>query len=81
MVYGSRGQIAWFYGIVYEWVRNTCKNIYIKIIVHSIGIILMVFGLFYFITYFMAPGSAYGMIMMFAGLIIFLTPLGVDSSG
>ncbi len=81
MVYGKEGFIAWFYAVLYVGVRKACKNIYIKILVHSIGIITIVIGMFYFITTMPSASSILGMVLIFAGFVIFLTPLGVDSSG
>ena len=81
MVYGKAGFVAWFYAIIYVRLRESCKNIYVKIFVHSIGIITMVVGLFYLITTMPSMISILGMFLVFMGLVIFFTPLGVDTSG
>ena len=81
MVYGKAGFIAWFYAIIYVRLRESCKNIYVKIVVHSIGVIAIVVGLFYLITTMPSITSIFGMFLVFIGLVVFLIPLGVDSSG
>jgi len=81
MVYGKAGFVAWFYAIIYNRLRETCKNIYVKILVHSIGVIAIVVGLFYLITTMPSMISILGMFLVFIGLTIFFTPLGVDTSG
>ena len=80
MVYGKAGFVAWFYAIIYVRVRESCKNIYVKILVHSIGVIAIVVGLFYLITTMPSMTSILGMILVFIGLVIFFIPLGVNSS-
>ena len=81
MVYGKAGFVAWFYAIIYVRLRESCKNIYVKILVHSIGVIAIVVGLFYLITTMPSFTSIFGMFLVFMGLFIFFIPLGVDSSG
>ena len=80
MIYGKAGFIAWFYAIIYVRLRESCKNIYVKILVHSIGVIAIVVGLFYLITTMPSMTSILGMILVFIGLVIFFIPLGVNSS-
>jgi hypothetical protein len=81
MVYGKEGFIAWFYAVVYVAVRNACKNIFLKVLVHSIGVIAIIIGMFYFITTMPSMTSIQGMLLMFIGFVVFLIPLNVDSSG
>ncbi len=81
MVYGKTGFIAWFYAIIYNRLRDACKNIYVKLLVHSIGIITIVVGMFYLITAMPSFTSIFGMFLVFIGFIFFLIPLVVDSSG
>lgn len=81
MVYGKAGFVAWFYAVIYVRLRESCKNIYVKILVHSIGVIAIVVGLFYLITTMPSMTSILGMFLVFMGLVIFFIPLGVDSSG
>jgi hypothetical protein len=79
MVFGKEGFIAWFYAVIYVAVRNACKNIYLKVLLHSIGVIAIIIGMFYFITTLPSMTSIPGMLLMFIGFIIFLNPLGVNS--
>jgi len=81
MVYGKAGFIAWFYAIIYVRLRESCKNIYVKILMHSIGVIAIVVGLFYLITTMPSMISILGMYLVFIGLVVFFIPLGVDTSG
>ena len=81
MIYGKTGFIAWFYAVIYVRIRDACKNIYVKLLVHSIGLITMVVGLFYLITTMPSFTSILGMFLVFIGFIFFLIPLGIDSSG
>lgn len=81
MVYGKAGFIAWFYAIIYNRIRGACKNIYAKILVHSIGVITIVVGMFYLITAMPSITSILGLFLILIGLVIFFIPLGIDSSG
>jgi len=81
MVYGKTEFIAWFYAIIHNRLRKTCKNIYVKLLVHSIGVIIMVAGMFYLITAMPSMISIFGMFLAFIGLVIFLIPFGTDSTG
>ena len=81
MVYGKAGFIAWFYAVIYNRLRDACKNIYVKLLVHSIGIITIVVGMFYLITAMPSITSIFGMFLVFIGFIFFLIPLDIDSSG
>ena len=42
---GTEGFVAWFYAIVYNYIRRACKNFLIKLFVHSIGLTLIIIGL------------------------------------
>lgn len=75
-IIGTRGFVALFEAVVYNKVRKACKNIVIKILVHSIGLILMITGMFYLITSFIFPIGNFGLILMFVGFIVFITPFG-----
>jgi len=75
-IIGTRGYIALFEGIIYKKVRKACKNIIIKIFVHSIGLILMIIGMYYLMTSFTSPIGAGGLLLIFIGFIVFITPFG-----
>ena len=77
-VIGTEGFVAWFYAIIYNRVRKACENIFIKIFVHIIGLTSMIIGL-YFLMARMPPLSiAAGIFFIMGGLVIFLTPIGVE---
>jgi hypothetical protein len=80
MVYGKAGFIAWFYAVIYVGLRKACKNIFIKLLLHSIGVIIMVVGMFYLITTMPSMISIFGMLLVFIGFFIFLIPFGTDSN-
>ncbi len=81
MIYRKAGFMGWFYTIIYNRIRESCKNIYLKLLVHSIGLLATIIGMFYFITTIPSGTSILGMVLIFIGFVIFLTPIGVDSSG
>jgi len=74
---GYIGYIARLYAVIYNKIREVCKNIFLKIFVHSLGLILMIIGLYFLITTMPSIISVTGMILIFIGLFIFLIPLGV----
>jgi hypothetical protein len=79
MVYGREGFVAWFYAIVYKKIQSICKNIYIKIGIHSIGMIMMVFGAYLMITAMPSLTSILGMLLMFLGIVVFALPFGAET--
>jgi hypothetical protein len=74
------GFIAWFEAIIYKKVRDPCKHILVKIIVHTLGMLLMIGGLYFLITALPSIQGIGGMILFFIGLFIFLIPLGVKKT-
>lgn len=81
MVDGKAGFIAWFYAVIYVGLRKACKNIYVKLIVHSLGIITIVVGMFYLISTMPSMTSIFGMFLALIGFFIFLIPFGTDTAG
>jgi Ca2+/Na+ antiporter len=77
MVQSGTGFVIWFEIYVYNKIRNACKNIIIKIFVHLIGLIFMMVGIYYLIAAIPSFTSIFGMFLSFAGLVIFLIPIGV----
>ena len=77
-IIGTEGYIAWLYGIIYLKIRNACKNIFVKMFVHSIGLILGIIGIFYLIATIPSFLSVLGVIIALFGIIIFVTPLGIE---
>jgi hypothetical protein len=78
-VCGSRGQRAWFFGIIYMWIRDVCrKSIYVKLFVHAMGLTSMILGLYFLVEYFLAPFSIIGISMILFGLVMFFTPFNLE---
>jgi|GEM_PF-1519158 len=73
---GSGGFIAWFYAVIINRVQKSCKNIFVKISVHIIGLISMIFGLYFFVTTMPSVTSVIGLLLMLIGLVIFVIPFG-----
>jgi succinate-acetate transporter protein len=78
MVIGSRGFIAWFEAVIYNKIRRACKNIFLKIFIHSIGVLLIMAGIYFLITTMPSMTSIAGLFLIFIGLFVFLIPLGVE---
>ena len=79
MIVGSKGQITLLNGFFYKWIRQGCKNLYIKLIIHSIGLIVLLMGISLFICYIVKPLSVLGIFLSFIGLFLFLTPFGIEN--
>ena len=54
------------------------KRIYVKLFVHSIGLIAMIVGLFLLITTLPSLLSIFGVSIALCGLVTFFTPLGLE---
>ena len=78
MVVGTKGFISWFEALIYNKIRDACKNIYVKISVHTIGILLMVVGIYFLITTMPSLASITGLFLIIIGLVIFVIPLGLE---
>jgi hypothetical protein len=76
MIIGSAGFIAWFEGIIYNIVSKACKNIFVKIFVHSLGLIFIILGIYLLITTMPSFTSVLGLFLGLIGLVIFVTPFG-----
>ena len=77
MVIGTAGLVAWFEAIIYNKVRNACRNIFIKIFVHLLGLIFIIFGMYYLIATMPSFTSIAGLFLLLGGFVIFLIPIGV----
>ena len=79
-IIGTRDFIAWFYAIIYMRVVRVCKKyFFVKITIHTIGLIIIIIGLYAFITSILLKLSIYGLFLIFAGIIIFVIPFGVNA--
>ena len=78
-IIGTDGFVAWFYSIIYMRVVRACKNNFIRILVHSIGLIITIYGLYTLITSILTPLSVYGIFLILGGIVIFVIPFGVNA--
>ena len=75
----SGGQRAWFFGIIYMWIRDVCrKNIYVKLLVHIIGLISIIVGLYLLVSTMPSLTSIIGVFIGLFGLFIFFTPFSLE---
>jgi len=44
------GAVAIFYAYVYKKILSACKNIYIRTLVHILDLIIMIYGIHFFIV-------------------------------
>lgn len=79
MVIGTEGFVAWFEAILYNRIRKACKNIIIKLFIHSIGLIFMISGMYFLIATMPSFKSIAGLFLIIIGLVVFLIPIGVRS--
>ncbi|KYK24201.1 hypothetical protein AYK24_06415 [Thermoplasmatales archaeon SG8-52-4] len=73
----AKGQVSWFEILIYTYVRRACKNIFVKIFVHIVGLILMVLGIYLLIFTMPSLTSIMGVFFGVIGFVIFITPIGV----
>jgi uncharacterized membrane protein YdcZ (DUF606 family) len=57
-------------------VGGACKNIFVRISLHIIGLIAVIFGLYFFMTTIPSINSLVGLLLMLIGLVIFVIPFG-----
>ena len=79
VLYASRGQRAWFFGIIYMWIREVCrKSIYVKLFVHAVGLISMIVGLYLLVSTIPSLTSIIGVFIGLFGVFIFFTPFSLE---
>ena len=78
MIIGTEGFIAWFYGLMYKRIRRMCKNIFVKLSIHSSGLIIMIVGMYLFKVTMPSLTSIAGLLLILIGLVVFVLPLGVE---
>jgi hypothetical protein len=74
---GTKGFVAWFEAVIYNKIRKACKNILVKIFVHSAGLLFMVAGIYFLIVTIPSFTSMAGLFLIFMGVFVFLIPVGV----
>jgi len=78
-IIGTDSFVAWFNSLIYMRVVRACKNIFVRIFAHSIGLIITIIGLFYLISTIPSITSILGMFLVFIGIVIFVTPFGINA--
>ena len=76
---GTKGFVIWFYILVYMKIVKACKNNFIRLSIHSIGLITTIVGLYAFITSKPSLIGIFGIILIFTGIIIFVIPFGANT--
>jgi len=76
-VIGIRGFVSWVHISFLEKIRLMCQESLIKYSVHALGLSLMIFGVFPIIKL-LHPLSLLGIFILLFGLVLFVTPLGVE---
>jgi len=77
MVIGTQGFVAWLEAIIYVKVRNKCKNIFVKMFIHLLGLFSIIIGIYFLIISMPSFTSFVGLFLALIGFVIFLIPLGV----
>lgn len=75
---GTKGFVAWFYAVIYMRIVCACKNIFVRITIHSIGLIAIIIGLFALISTMPSSTSIIGLFMILIGIVVFVTPFGAN---
>ena len=75
-IIGTKGFMAWFYAVIYNRVRKACKNLFVKISVHLLGLIFMILGIYFLIVTMPSFISIAGLFLILIGLVVFWIPLG-----
>lgn len=74
----TKEYIAWFEAIFNKKIRNACKNFFTKIFILSLGVLLMIAGLYFLLTTIPSLTSIAGGFLVMFGLVLFIIPFGVD---
>jgi len=78
-IIGTDGFVAWFYSIIYMRIVRACRYNIIRILIHSIGLLLTILGLYAFITIIPSITSALGIFIILGGVVIFVIPFGINA--
>ena len=76
-VIGSEGFIAWFYAVTWKLLRNASKNIYAKYVIHTVGLVFIIVGLYPLLRFVHPAYQFIGIVMILIGIVVFVTPFGV----
>jgi hypothetical protein len=79
MSVGFGAHRGFFFVFIYMWIRDVCrKSIYVKLFVHSIGLISMILGLFLLVSTLPSMTSIMGVFLGLFGLVLFFTPFSLE---
>lgn len=78
MIFGYRGFAAWFYIVTWRLLQDFSKRTYGKYITHSLGLVLIVIGMFPILK-FMHPMLQFGgLVIILGGMVVFIAPFSVE---
>ena len=78
--FGIRGFITWLEITFIDKIRNACKNIFVKVLVHALGVLFIIGGMYFILTNNPSLASIGGVLLIMIGLVIFIIPLGVEKT-
>jgi len=76
MIIGEKGFVAWFEAVVYNKMVEASKVLGVRILLHGIGVIVLMLGLYVFIAAMPSFASIAGLLLSFLGMVIFIVPFG-----
>jgi len=74
MIIGTEEFIAWFYAVIWKKLEDISKKTYGKYLFHSSGLILIILGMIFTFRYITSIFVFIGLVLIFGGIIIFITP-------
>ena len=78
MVIGTEGFVGWFYAVTWRLIQRFCKKTYGKFITHSLGVILIILGMYPIIRFLNPIFQFGGLALIFGGLVLFITPFSLN---
>ena len=78
-IIGTNGFVAWFYSLIYMRIVRACKNIFVRITIHLLGLIVTIIGLFALITTMPSITSIFGIFLTMIGVVVFIMPFGANT--
>lgn len=78
MIIGTNGFVAWFYTVTWKLLQEFSRKTYGKYITHSLGITLIILGMFPIIRFLNPMLQFGGLALILGGLVFFITPFGVE---
>ena len=78
-IIGTYGFVVWVYSIIYMGFVRAFRNIYVRIVTHLIGLLLTILGAYALITTMPSMISILSLILILLGIVIFITPFGINA--